>query len=296
MNGLTRGGVVVGLDRSERGRVALEYAASLSSRRQLPLRLVHVVEPPIYGVIRRVGWTSDVEGIVRRSAQHLIDDTIEVLGVVHPDLEISAFLTIGDPIKTLIEQSTSADTVVLGSRGAGGFADLVVGSTALHVAAHASCTVIAVPEPPEPDAPRRGVVVGVDGSDESQAAIGYAFETAAETGEKLTAMLAWHDSTRTGVGAMMPITYDPADVVMQERAVLAESMSGWQRKFPYVEVEQQVVLGHPVPMLVSRSTQARLLVVGCRGRGALRSRALGSGSHGVLHHATGPVAVVHPSR
>jgi nucleotide-binding universal stress UspA family protein len=285
--------VVVGLDGSDAGRAAVEYATDLACRAHLPLRLVHALAPATWAVRPGVGWNSDIEAIMRRSAQHLIDNTVEVLAAVYPDLLVTSLLTVGDPIDVLLEQSRTAHTTVLGSRGAGGFADLVVGSTTLHVAAHASCPVIAVPDPPDHDAPRHGVVVGVDGSELSEAAIGYAFEMAAEMGEKLTAILTWHDPTRTGLGRMMPGTFNQSVVVAAERRVLADSISGWGRKFPAVEVEAQVVPGHPVPALVSHSTNARLLVVGCRGRGALRSLVLGSVSHGVLHHATGPVAVVH---
>jgi nucleotide-binding universal stress UspA family protein len=166
----------------------------------------------------------------------------------------------------------------------------------LHVTAHAACPVIAVPWAMESDVPRHGVVVGVDGSELSEAAIDYAFDMASELREPLIAIHAWHDPTRTGVGLMMPIGYDPADVVKEERLALAESLAGWQEKFPDVEVERNFVLGHPVPALVSRAAHARILVVGCRGRGVLRSLVLGSVSHGVLHHATSPVAVVHRRR
>jgi nucleotide-binding universal stress UspA family protein len=285
--------VIVGLDRSGLGQAAAHYAAELASHRHLPLRLVHAYEPITYPVVPPVGWTPELKVLARKSAQELIDHTVEELRVGHPDLKMSSLLKVGGPVKALLEQSKAADTIVLGSRGRGGFADLMVGSTTLHVAAHAVCPVIAIPHPSDPAAPRRGVVVGIDGSSASEAAIGYAFETAAETGEPLTAILAWHDPTRTGAGTMMPVTYDPAEVVKRERVVLADALSGWQQKFPDVEVEEKVVLGHPVPVLVSQSRDARLLVVGCRGRGALRSLVLGSVSHGVLHHATGPVAVVH---
>jgi len=293
---MTRGAVVVGLDRSDHSRAAVEYAAELASRGQLPLRLVHTFEANPYVGTASIGWTTDFEGTLQKSAQHLVDETVEVLSAVYPRLEITWVLKVGDPTETLLEQSTAAHTVVVGSRGAGGLADLLIGSTALHVAAHAACPVIAVPYPVDREAPRHGIVVGVDGSDVSDAAIGYAFETAADVGETVTALLAWHDPTRTGVGRMMPPIYDEAEVVRQQRALLAESISSWQLKFPNVDVEQKVVLGHPVPALVSHSAHARLLVVGCRGRGALRSHVLGSVSHGVLHHTTGPVAVVHPSR
>jgi nucleotide-binding universal stress UspA family protein len=296
MNAVTGGAVVVGLDRSDPGRAAVEYAAKLASRRHLPLRLVYAYELIATTVRPNYGWTPDVERVVRNSAQRLLDETVEVLGVVFPDVEVTAVLQRGSPVKILLDESHHAHSIVLGSRGAGGFAELVIGSTTLHVAAHASCPVIAVPSPTDPDNPRHGVVVGVDGSELSEAAIGYAFEAASEVGEKLTALHAWHDPTRTGVGMMMPIAYDRAEVVEEERLALAESLTGWQEKFPHVEVDPLVVLGHPVPALVSHAAQARILVVGSRGRGALTSLVLGSVGHGVLHHATGPVAVVHPAR
>jgi nucleotide-binding universal stress UspA family protein len=91
---------------------------------------------------------------------------------------------------------------------------------------------------------------------------------------------------------MVPLGYDPATAAREERLVLAESMAGWQERFPDVKVVHSVVLGHPVPSLVSRAAGARLLVVGSRGRSSVRSLVLGSVSHGVLHHASGPVAVV----
>jgi len=296
MNAVSKNAVVIGMDRSDLGRAAVEYAAEMASRRNAPLRLVHALAPANWAVRPGVGWDSDIKTMMSRSAQHMIDDTVEVLGVVYPALEVSYLLEWGDPVDMLLDQSRAAHTVVLGSRGAGGFADLVVGSTTLHVAAHASCPVIAVPDPSDEGVSCHGVIVGVDGSEVSQAAIGYAFEAAAEMGQKLTAIWAWMDPTGTGVGRMMPGTFDSNEVVKGEQAALSESMSGWADKYAGVEVDQKVVLGHPVPALVAGSTEARLLVVGCRGRGALRSLVLGSVSHGVLHHAAGPVAVVHHTR
>ena len=139
-------------------------------------------------------------------------------------------------------------------------------------------------------------MVGVDGSDTSESAIAYALEMASAANEPLLALHSWYDPARSGAGRMMPLCYDPADAVQEERLALAESMAGWQEKFPEVAVDHQVVYGHPVPALVSAASGARLLVVGSRGRGALRSIVLGSVSHGALHRATGPVAVVRPSR
>jgi nucleotide-binding universal stress UspA family protein len=292
MNTVTRNGVVVGLDRSDPGRAAVEYAADLANRRHLSLHLLYAFQPAQYAVGPMIGWMPNVESVLRNSAQRLVDDTAEVLAILYPDLEVTSAVTAGSATETLIEASQGAHTLVLGSRGSGGFADLVIGSTTLHVASHAACPVIAVPGLPYAEAPRHGVVVGVDGSEVSEAAIGYAFEAASDVGETLTAVHAWYDPAHTGVGVMMPLGYDPAMAAREERLVLAESLAGWQEKFPDVEVRHSVVLGHPVPALVSRAAKARLLVVGSRGRSSLRSLVLGSVSHGVLHHATGPVAVI----
>jgi nucleotide-binding universal stress UspA family protein len=295
MRSVTHNAVVVGLDRSDAGRAAVEYAADLANRRHLPLHLLYAFEPSQYAVGPTTGWAPSVEIVLRNSAQRVGADTAEVLGILYPDLEVTSAVQTGSATQLLIEASQDAHTLVLGSRGSGGFADLLVGSTTLHVASHAGCPVIAVPGAPY-EAPRHGVVVGVDGSAVSEAAIGYAFEAASDVGETLTAVHAWYDPAHTGVGLMMPLGYDPAMAAVEERLVLAESMAGWQEKFPDVEVVNSVVLGHPVPSLVARAARARLLVVGSRGRSSLRSMVLGSVSHGVLHHATGPVAVVHTSR
>jgi nucleotide-binding universal stress UspA family protein len=181
---------------------------------------------------------------------------------------------------------------VLGSRGSGDFVDLMIGSTTLHVASQAHCPVIAVPAPREGGPSRHGVVVGVDGSPDSENAIDVAFQLAAETHEPLRAVRAWADPAVLGPGAMLPLVYDPALVTQEERLVLAEAMAGWSEKYPDVAVEQHVLRGHPVATLLRAGAEARYLVVGARGRGPLRSLLLGSVSHGVLHHADGPVVVV----
>jgi nucleotide-binding universal stress UspA family protein len=285
--------VVVGLDRSAPGRAALEFAADTAQRRRLPLRLIHAFEPSQYDVLPHVGLTKDAHGVLRNSAQRLVDETVELLGVAYPELTVSVRLEPGSAVQMLVEESLHADVIVLGSRGTGGFVDLVVGSTTMHVASLAHCPVIAVPAPIDDHLARHGVVVGVDGSELSETAIEFALRTASELKENVIALHAWTQPAQLGVGVMLPLVYDPVLVNDEEQLVMAESMAGWSEKFPDVAVEHRVVRDHPVHALVEAADSARLLVVGSRGRGSLRSLLLGSVSHGVLHHATGPVAVVH---
>ena len=284
--------IVVGLDRSDPGRAAVEYAAELAVRKHLPLRLVHADEPAQYALRPMPGRTVDIHGVLHNAAQRLVDETFEVLSLVYPTLPISVRLERGSPVEILLEESASAAVVVVGSRGSGGFTDLVIGSTPLHLASRSHCPVVAVPTPPSNEQPLHGVVVGVDGSEVSREAVVSALQAASELDEPLTAVHAWTDPARTGAGVMLPLVYDPQLVNEEERRVLAEAMAGWAEKFPEVEVTQKVVRDHPVRALVAAASGARLLVVGSHGRGSVRSTLLGSVSHGVLHHATGPVEVV----
>ena len=295
MNTVSRSTVVVGLDPSDPARAAASYAAEVASRRNLPLRLVHALEGSQYALgPRAIGWTVDVEGVMQSSAQRLLDETTERLRGHYPGLEVSSKVQPGSANDALIEESEHAELLVLGSRGRGGFADLVIGSTTLHAASHARCPVIVVPGPLIDATSRKGVIVGVDGSELSDAAIQFGFQIASETRERLTALHAWHDPAPTGIGLMVPLVYDPAWVDKEEQLILAESMAGWWEKYPEVEVVHEIVRDHAVHALVTRAATATLLVVGSRGRGPVRGLLLGSVSHGVLHHATSPVAIVHP--
>jgi len=286
--------VVVGLDRSPHATAALEYATALAERRRLPLLVVNAFEPSQFAVRSAAGWSPDVSGVPRNTAARLVDDAVDTLRAFHPGVEVLTKIEVGSAVGMLLDESPRASAIVLGSRGTGGFAELLLGSTTLHLAAHSTCPVIAVParDATHPVG-HRGVVVGVDGSARSDSAVEYAFAEAADLGEPLVAVHAWHDVTRTGVGRMMPLGFDPEEVAEEQRLLLAEALAGWQEKYPDVEVVQRVGYGHPVPTLLRYAQDARLLVVGCRGRGSVRSALLGSVSHGVLHHATGPVAVIH---
>jgi nucleotide-binding universal stress UspA family protein len=284
--------VVVGLDRSDHGRAAVEYAAAEADRRGLALRLVHAYESSQYEVRSSVGWSVDSPTIALNTAQRLIDDTTDVVHLAYPEMELTTRLEPGSAVQMLVDESEHAELIVLGCRGSGGFTDLVVGSVTLHVSSGAHCPVIAVPDPDRYPGPHRGVVVGVDGSELSEAAIGFAFQAASTAGEPLTAVHAWKHPVQLGPGVVIPQVYDDGSVREDERLALSESVAGWSEKYPDVPVEQKVVPWHPVKALAEESKSARLLVVGSRGRGAVRSAFLGSVSHGVLHHASCPVAVV----
>jgi len=285
--------VVVGLDWSDAARAAVEHAAEAAAARQLPLRLVHVLEPPLYPLRPALGRIHNLELVLRKAGQRLLEETTDVLGLVYPELSVTSCLKRGAIVEILVDESRDAERLVVGSHGGGAFTDLLIGSTALQTVSLAQCPVVVVPAPSSDELPRSGVVVGVDGSARSVAALRFAFEAASVLSEPLVAVHAWTDPALSAPQVPLPLVYDPALVAHEERLVMAESMAGFAEEFPDVKVDIRVVHDHAVSALSAAGALSRLLVVGSRGHGSIGALFLGSVSHGVLHHARGPVAIVH---
>jgi nucleotide-binding universal stress UspA family protein len=283
--------VVVGVDGSASALRAVTWGASEAARRGVALRLVtafgwageHPVGHPTAGEVYR--------GELRRAAQHRLEEAVAAAVAVAPGLEVGGEVVVGYPMGVLAAEARQAQLLVIGDRGRGGFSGLLLGSVAVAMAAHAASPVVVV-RGEEPDfSATRPVVVGVDGSPTGEAALAFAYESAAARGAALVAVHAWADSV-----ADVPVAglIDWAAVEEEERQVLAERLAGWAEKYPDVAVQRVVVRSHPVPALVRCSEGAQLLVVGSRGRGGLAGLLLGSVSHGVLHRSHCPVAVVRP--
>jgi nucleotide-binding universal stress UspA family protein len=284
--------IVVGVDGSDSALRATEWAAAEALRRKLPLRLVHVcVLPPIRhpATIAEQGLWIDA---LADSGQHILTEAASAARAVAPAVELGTDQRMGFAAEVLIEESKGAHAVVLGSRGLGGFSSLLVGSVAIALSAHGHCPVIvvrgAVPGQAGP------VVVGVDGSPASEAAIRFAFDEASVRRTDLVAVHTWLDIAFTGAWTALPTTIDWDAVEVDETMLLDERLAGWQEKYPDVAVERVVLRDRPVRALLDKAEGAQLLVVGTRGHGPLVGMGLGSTSQALLHHAECPVAVVRP--
>lgn len=276
--------ILVGYDGSPDATRAQEWARAEAARSGRSVHLAYVFE-----WLTMAGWTGPGGGpsiwpddTARRQAEKLVRQA--AADATRPELTVTGELYEGPPALVLQELSARAGLLVVGSRGLGGFAGLLVGSTAGSVAAHAHCPVVVV----RGDADRRGqtghVVAGVDGSEPSLLALGFAVEQAAARKVTLHVLRAWRPSP----GPRPPSAPDAQTV----RAELEEALARWRRAFPDLQITVEVAKGNPTELLVTASRNAQLVVVGSRGRGGLAGMLLGSVSQQLLHHAHSPVAVV----
>lgn len=277
--------ILVAYDGSADARRALEWAAQESLRTGVPVHVIAVNEilPPAWGGIGGMavvteGYVLDSSALLEEAAKTLADE-----GVTAATTQQRT----GPVVSELVQAAESASVLVIGSNGHGAAGEALMGSVSQHLARHATCPVVAVREPR--DAEARRIVVGIDGSRSSTAALEYACRRAEETGETVVAIHAWHvRAPSTDVWASAPRSVDTEE---RER-LLAESIAGVREDHPDVRLEQEVVPVAPQRCLVDASASASLVVVGSRGHGYFSGLLLGSVSQAVLHRATCPVAVV----
>jgi len=282
--------VVVGVDGSGSAYQAVEWAAAEAARRGVALRLVSAFSWTTSDhPVRHDGRVAQYRDQLLEAARHGLSRAARIAEDTSPGIETAPQVEIGAPIEVLGSEARRAQLLVLGDRGLGGVTGLVLGSVAVALAARGACPVVIVRgETRNTDGP---VVVGTDGSPVSEAALGFAFDAAAVRGAELVALHAW---SPTAVDKALEPMMDWDAVADEEDAVLAERLSGWGQKYPQITVRRSVVRDGAARALVDASRGAQLVVVGSRGRGNAAGLLLGSVSHGVLHAAHCPVAVVRP--
>jgi len=293
--------IVAGIDGSAAARSAAQWAARDAKRRGAKLRLVHAVSAPATdGYLDQVLLRPQVTDQLRSNASRMLQATADSLTVNHPGLRIEIFQQDGPPAKVLLDQSRTASVAtVVGADGQGQLAGAFFGSVAARLAAHGhGCIVVARPTPCE-TAERPGVIaVGVDGSAQSQAAIGFAYEEAALRGATLLAIHTWNDKPLNHALGSYPLDINPTSIDDQEHRLLETELAGWEHKYPEVPVRMRVLRGRAVPNLLRYSSPVgnqptQLMVVGSRGRGGFAGLLLGSTSQAVMTHAGCSVAIVH---
>ncbi|MDT4922835.1 MAG: hypothetical protein QOG01_548 [Pseudonocardiales bacterium] len=281
--------VLVGLGEAEDGIPALTWAAREAQARHQDLHIVRAY----HWANSLVPWeTSTERGIsadLRQDAETRLQHAATYVATDWPDVAVRRTAIDGVAWDVLVELGAHAAVTVLGSRHLGTLGGAVLGSVSTVVAARSDGPVVVVEGAAGDPAEHSSVVVGVDGSPATNDVLAFAFDHASRHHRPLRAVFCWRPDL---IASMQWRPEQPPP----ERADrwLAEAVAGWQEKFPDVVVHRAVVRDHPVSGLVAESTAQDLLVVGSHSRHARVGGLLGSISQGLLHHATCPVAVVHP--
>lgn len=291
--------VVTGVDGSAEARAGLEWAAAEAGRRGWPLKVVHALSMPVvmsvYAGRTRFPPTEEISEQGRR----ILEKEAGYAREVRPGVEVLTDLALEEPPVALLRRSGPGDLLVVGSRGFGPVRSALAGSAGIRLAARAACPVVVVPRPAEgaavPVEPRR-IVVGVDGSLDSQHALDFALHAAARVADaEVIVVNSWEAPTPFASRSLIASGWTPPEDFLDRQSeeivagVLAEVID---EAVENVDVSVVRTRKDPVEALVEAGARADLIVIGSRGRGSVRGMFLGSVSQGVLHTATVPVAVL----
>ena len=282
--GMTR--ILVGIDGSERGERALEWAARRAERDGASLTLLAVVDP---SVAREAGV--DVE-TMRRATQEAVDASAAGLFREHPGVDASVSVVEGRIVDSIIEAAAAHDMVVVGSHHGATIGESVGGAKGLRISVSTVAPTVVVPSDWNPQERGEGIVVGVGPDNVSERAVAFGVREALRSGQPLDLVSAW---------GLPPVLSRPAEVLggglgpvgEQFQRDLDRRVAALTEANPALEVTGHAVEGSsPADTLVKYSAGHSLLVLGTHSRNALGRTLFGSVTHGVLLDLKVPTVVV----
>ena len=249
---------------------------------------------PVYGSPEGAVYpTPDDIDMFRESATAVIERAAQTVADIDPAIVVEGVSAMAPATIAISDAARPGDEIVVGATGHTGVIDGLLGSVAMSVVHRSHVPVIIVPAKPvaEIGPTMKKIVVGVDGSPASLQALEWAYNEALVSGAELTAVHGWiypYSGAHTSVSE--PRTQMQLDAMEELKASL-ESL-GPRLSGGSLHVHARLVEQSPAEALLEESKDADLVVVGSRGRGAVRSTLLGSVSRTVAQHATCPVAVI----
>jgi nucleotide-binding universal stress UspA family protein len=291
---LSRHGIVVGTDGSPSSQVAVRWAAREATMRHVPLAIVHVTDS-LSVAASTLEWPAGLvpEEVLEIQENEGHNAIAEAIGLAEDSFEsgdgpdITSELLFGRAVPGLVDLSKEAQMVVVGCHGRTGKHRRLLGSVSTGLVHHAHCPVAVVhDESPLSQQAYRPVLVGIDGSRASELATAIAFDEASWRGVDLVTLHIWSDADMSTVFGV-----EPSAVQAAADKTLAESLAGWQERYPDVAVRRVVEFERPVRHLLNQSEGAQLVVVGSHGRGGFAGMLLGSVSAAVAQEARVPVIV-----
>jgi nucleotide-binding universal stress UspA family protein len=275
--------IVVGYDGSLEAREAVDWAAAEAARTATSLEIAYAYQLT-WQAAQYNGAVAQLVAEATGRAERVMGEILDHVRRAHPGIDISGTAVHGAPAPALLDLAHDASLVVVGNRGGGGLTNLLLGSVSQQVATHAATPVAVVRG--RSDATDGPIVVGVDGSPSTDAALAAAFEAAVARGADVVAIRAYTPPS--------PMAVPRTAVEAHEREALEASLRGWREKYSGVKVEALLAAGRAARVLTGVSHTAQLVVVGSRGHGGFAGLLLGSVGQHLMHHAECPVLIVHP--
>ncbi len=276
---------MVGVDGSNHSRLALKWAADEAKRRGSLLRIMFAevddVENPPH-------WYSPGESGLS-AGEAVIDEAVGLVVTRHPSVMARGEVVKWPAAMMLTSASRSAELLVVGSRGRGGFDELLLGSVSDQCIQYAECPVAVVHS--DTDDPmylsiRPRIVVGIDGSLGSSRALRWALDEAQVRSASVEAVFAWQAPPIHAIATGSGQGYDVvAKEIIDAAAEHAEQLA------PTVPFEVHTAVSATVPALLEACRDSDLLVVGSEGHGGFRDARLGSVAHQCARHAHCAVVV-----
>jgi nucleotide-binding universal stress UspA family protein len=281
--------IVVGIDGSPLAEAALRWALREAQLRGVGVDVVLAWTYPAVAVTKYGGSTLPVivPADIEKAATNVLNATMGLAEEAAPGVDLTGAVERGHPAAVLSAKAKGAALVVVGSRGHGGFAGMLLGSASNHLLHHAPCPVVVVNSA---DASEDGrLVVGVDGSGPSIAALRWGLREAQLRGVGVDVVHAW-DYPASLYETILPTT--KAEFLQAATQVLRDTMGAVAAEATGVDARPIVSRGHPVDMLMQKAEGAALVIVGSRGHGGFTGMLLGSVSRGLVHHAPCPAVVL----
>ena len=280
--------IVVGSNGSAGSEAALTWALERAARDKLPVIIVHAVDD------RWMSPEFQYHEIIREAGMDLLRRAQTSARGQAPDVEVDIQLRHGSGGSVLREVSKEAALVVVGGHDKRWLDGGPMTDRALQVVSASECPVAVIPV--RRGTGDRGVVVGVDGSEESLQAVAFAAAEADRGGDELTVVLAFKSPGRW-VEKQLPSSGLAESMVEENRIVLAESVAGLGAQYPDLTVHRRLETNiEPARALVNIADGARLLVIGSRGLGGFSRTVLGSTAHAVLLSVPCPTLVTRVHR
>lgn len=282
---------VVGVDGSDDAAHALSWATSHAPGRTTRLQLVAAWLAPSTSSAF-AGATAGAETFDRNlladGAQRLVDVAADGIAPI-AGIAVEPVIAHGGPSAVLLDAAEHADLLVVGSRGEGGFKRLLLGSTSTQCATHATGPTVVVPAAAHTE-PTADIVVGIDGSHNSIAALRWAL-CFAQPGTRVEALSVW-DVSPIAVGADQFFFPEATDLAEERFHHLIDTVVTNHAGAAELHVKRTFMTGTARREIAKRSESTDLLVLGARGHGAIGAALIGSVSTWSLHHASSATVIV----